>query len=525
MSAKKDAIIKRGTPINVGNKGSILTSPFLYLSLFSLYVIIQVLFGERIPVNGGLGWDGIEYARYSRDYFNEITKNRHEFLISYEALRSLPFLVVYIIHKVLFITPTDEALIQIWRVMNGFMIILSLYLFVCSLMFHGIERRYQILGLTLFFLNFIVSKHLIYYSIQTDAIALFLSSLSLFLYLRGKAYLLLLTTLFASFSWPIGGMMNLLLLLFPYKKDAPSIPFKLYGFSEQALSKFRWSFEDIRIRLFMAFIGTYVLMAFAYIIIYFFNFAVPWQPPIPVFKPLAPVGLFIFCCYFFMVFYYFLSLSPFKTLAHSIKIRSIVLFVLAYVLIYLIKVLFLKGYLGLHELRTSTEHTITSVFMFLSYHSAKPGGFIVGNAVGFGLIFMLFIVHMDKFFEALYEHYYQMAFMVILSVLITMGPTSREMIYNFPFVAFIIIIALAKMNYSGRELAVFYVMAFIASKIWYSLPTDIDYGNFGIYSFIGWPVQHYFMNFAESMSWNTYAVQGIIFLIFMAELIRIRIKA
>lgn len=522
---KKD---KQGTPSGPINRDAenLLTSPFLYLILFSSYILLQSLFGERIPVNGGLGWDGIEYARYSRDYFKEITYNRHEFLISYEALRSLPFFIVYLIHKILFITPTNEALIQIWRIMNGVLIVSSLFLFLRVLMFHGLSKKYQILGVTLFFLNFIVSKHLVYYSIQTDAFALFLSALSLFLYLHGRVYILLTVSILASFSWPIGGMMNFVLLLFPHKKQEEPVSFRMDVFKSlpdgAGLAKI--SFESPKIRLFLSFLGAYILMAFAYIIIYYINFKVPWQPPIPVYKPLAPVGLFVFCCYFFMVFYYFLAVSPIKTLVRSITLKSIITLMVAYFLVFLVKIIFFKGVLGLEELKTSTQHTMTSVFMFLSYHSAKPGSFLVGNAVGLGMLFMLFIIHMDKFFETIYEHYQPIAFMILLSVLVTMGPTSREMIYNFPFVAFITVIAISKMNYSKKSLAIIYVIAFIVSKIWYPLPTDIDFGNFGLYHFTGWPVQHYFMNFAESMSWNTYYFQGILFLIVMGELIYLRLK-
>src|SRR5579871_1376568 len=82
-------------------------------------------FTDRIPVNGGLGYDGIFYTEVARDPYQRIFL---EGVDDYRIIRILPSLVVHAALKLLGIPITDPNILDAFALLNVGMIVITAWL-------------------------------------------------------------------------------------------------------------------------------------------------------------------------------------------------------------------------------------------------------------------------------------------------------------------------------------------------------------------------------------------------------------
>ncbi len=169
-------------------------------------------FGERIEVRGGLGWDGYKYARWTRDFYQEIFVNRVD---TYYIQRILPAAIVHYSLRLLGKPLTDP------QVMRGFAI-LSVGLFGIMGYVWGliagvlrVSPRGRWLGFAGLFLNYVTLKHTFYVPVTTDVCAYCLGLLMIHAYLTGRTIWLAGLTAIGAFVWPLTVQVGALLILFP----------------------------------------------------------------------------------------------------------------------------------------------------------------------------------------------------------------------------------------------------------------------------------------------------------------------
>lgn len=173
--------------------------------------------GERIPVNGGLGWDGKDYAEIARSAPDLSAAA----VSAYRLQRSLPSLVVGLLLSTLGIPPSDEALATAFSLLN------TLLLGVTCMSWGRIARTLALsrsgfwLGITGLFVNFAALRQATYTPVLVDSSALLIGTLQLQLALEHRWRPLALVTFCGAFTWQLAAPAGLFLLLFPRGVIAP----------------------------------------------------------------------------------------------------------------------------------------------------------------------------------------------------------------------------------------------------------------------------------------------------------------
>lgn len=175
-------------------------------------ILIHSFFGELIPYNGGLGWDGVAYYGITRDFHNLIMSHGID---KYYMSRFLPFAVIHSVLWICEIPVTVENALLGAKVLNCFsLILLTIYFFKLSALLKW-NLKSEILAFSFVFFNYPVLKHFGYYPLGTDCVALLFSYAGIFYYfshnLKGQIVIGLLSLV----TFPIVSAVLLILALFP----------------------------------------------------------------------------------------------------------------------------------------------------------------------------------------------------------------------------------------------------------------------------------------------------------------------
>ncbi|MBP5246455.1 MAG: hypothetical protein J6Z31_01175 [Fibrobacter sp.] len=201
-----------------------------------LIVILSVLFalslfGEKIPIQDGAGFDGEFYRlvaeNFSADFWNQ----------GYDAFRIqriFPFCAIHYGFKLLHISTTHTNL------MHAMLGLHALNLLLQVLLFWRISKILQWKSATkgilfaVFFLNFFTLKNCGYEPFQSDAFAISLSLSSLYFYLKKKKLYNLGIAVLGAVTWPLITLQAILLVAFDrplsFEKEGKTFPGKFAFF-------------------------------------------------------------------------------------------------------------------------------------------------------------------------------------------------------------------------------------------------------------------------------------------------------
>ena len=188
------------------NGGHLLMTCFvILLGLFSLF------YGEIVPANDGLGWDGATYADLTRNLPSIISDGK---LNTYYAQRWLPSALVRIFLIMFKSAFSNDDIIHAFAIYN--LVLLGGACFIwkriadrCNLSVSG-----RWLGFSGLFLSFQCSKQSFYYPVLTDVTALFVGMLLLLFFIEKRPLAILFTAIVGAFAWPVVGFSGAILLVF-----------------------------------------------------------------------------------------------------------------------------------------------------------------------------------------------------------------------------------------------------------------------------------------------------------------------
>ena len=214
------------------------------LLLAVLFVIVWVnSHGERVAINGGIGWDGMIYRdivchleeKYFTGGFN-----------SYHMHRVLPFVIIHYIMKWTGLAMTDANILQVAMWLN----IVTLSMTV--LCFYRLSHLFRWKGATeamafaSVFFTYPVLKYMGYYPLLTDTMALFLSFLAACCYFdRGLKHRFLWLTLVGIISmtvWPVLSLIVLLLVALPSSESEATCSDRPDDSSDFMTLALRWTY-------------------------------------------------------------------------------------------------------------------------------------------------------------------------------------------------------------------------------------------------------------------------------------------
>jgi hypothetical protein len=191
----------------VDSSHKIMACLVLALGLFNLF------FGEVVPAGGGFGWDGVTYANMVRNLESMIGDGQ---LSHYYGQRILPSTIVRAMLIISRAPLTDVNIIHAFDLYNLILLMCAsvIWKHIADHFLLSVNGRW--IGFFGIFVNFIVSKQIMYCPVSTDVTALLVSLFLLFFYLKRRPLLLFLATVAGSFAWQITGLYGAMLMISMY---------------------------------------------------------------------------------------------------------------------------------------------------------------------------------------------------------------------------------------------------------------------------------------------------------------------
>lgn len=181
----------------------------LFSILFLLFAIS--LFGEKIPIQDGAGFDGEFYRLVAENFSADFLNQGYD---AFRIQRIFPFCAIHYGFKFFHVATTHENLMKAMLGLHGLNLLLQIFLFSRISKIVQWKSATEILLFAAFFLNFFTLKNCGYEPFQSDAFAISLSLLSLYFYLKGMKWGNLGIALLGAITWPLITLQCIFLVAF-----------------------------------------------------------------------------------------------------------------------------------------------------------------------------------------------------------------------------------------------------------------------------------------------------------------------
>lgn len=463
-----------------------LNNEWFFPVLMLYYGMFYILFGETYPFNGGLSTDGFVFASFIPDF------TKSYFFDAYYVQRIFPSFLVSSFFKLLSISSTEPNIYTAFRILNLVSIVITCYFFKQILILFKISLKNQLLAFTLLLLNFGVIKYPFYLPVMTDTLALLLSTVLLYCYLKNNVIGLIICTILLAFTWPMSYYQGILLLALPFSLTPFTPPLK-------------WQ-KTIAYGISVLFILTLVII---YIFIEKTDTTVDYVLRIDRnLLPLSILGI-VLIYFFFAKIFLNKTLFNFQLFVKKLNYKRILLSFSVFILVYII-----IQFLNPDPVpKYSTAQTIRDPTV---YSLIRPLISIVADTSYFGAVVCLLLLFWNSFCKTVSQMGWGLVIAIGLNLfLFGIVPESRRLINLLPWVTIFLVKTLNKYSFSNSFYIVVGILSFIASKIWLTL--NIYEGNvtatFDENGCMGFPDQILWMNVGPWMSEQMYYVQGGVMLI------------
>jgi hypothetical protein len=460
--------------------------------------ILAIRYGERIPINGGLGWDGSHYAKWVMKLTEGLKTGE---MPSYYFKRLVPLAVVHYCLRFFGDMSDPQSIILSFSLMNLILIFLAgiIWLRIARLLEFSLMNT--LLSFAGLFFNYAVLKMSFYYPVLIDSCALFWSVCMLYLYLIKNDVLLLAATILGAFVFPTLSLCGSLLYLFPYgrvhagRRDGSK--FIRFVTAIQGLLTKRLK------TLFFFIMSCGFLGSFAYLYFYKGYRMTPGDNN-PDFSPMLPV-----CAVCTLLFLYGIVRSiDFDLILNRLKdeliVRRCVIVLALFIIISMTVAVF----------SFSDRPSMYRFLAHIIYQSlTNPLVFILSHILYFGPSIILIIIYRKRFVEALMVQGLGIICIVYLFLFLGIGSESREFIVGLPFFILVLAKALGRLEFDGRFLIIFFLICALLSKIWFRINRSPFTGEF-----LEFPIQRFFMALGPWMSDQMYYLQGTVVVIVSAVL-------
>ncbi|CDZ77506.1 hypothetical protein BN59_01789 [Legionella massiliensis] len=482
-------------------------NPAAILLIFS-YALIYFFWGERLPVSGGLGWDGLTYAAYAKDFIHEISTNADLYHVS----RCFPSLLIWLTTKLFHLSlDSPRDIFNAFFIFNALCFMLIAYLWGKIVGLKHFSIATQLFGFLCFFCNFVFLKYYFYAPVVTDIFALLLGMCSLYFYLKKSIIglnLLLIPTLL---TWPIGLVFISILIFFdkPLSEcinDNPSsalrAPSPLRGEGKNRGFSLLPS-EERRMRV----VAWTVALGYGLSLFLLSRFSLTthlWQAAgTQISTKLALLSAILVGIYVFRIMD---SIQP------SLFLKSIrdfnktnLLIYLPFLALTLATHYFLKS-LSPNHLLSESSPKILNFFLFYipTAPLIKPGLFFTMFAVNWGPMAFLVILKCREMFIKAFAEGSALAMLLLISFYFLLNPQCRFDTFLIPLTIYSLSLVMQNLKINLRFCFAYLLISLYCSKFYYSLnsgyipiqPTGEQLYTTGL--------QRFFMNTGYWVSWEGY---------------------
>lgn len=461
--------------------------------LMLLISVANILWAERLTVGGGLGWDGVIYAGWVKDFYQTVIVHG---VPDYYAQRILPSAVVHYAMRLLRVPLEDQNIILTFDIYNSLLLVASAYLWGLIADELSISGRGKWFGFCFIFLSHAILKNNFYSPVQTDMSAFTLGLLMFYFFLIESVAGLLAVILFGGFVWPTLPHMAALLCALPRRREA----------SDAGETSPRSRLAERAGLLAAAAISLATLAALLYLTASHLQERIDYFPRIlRVDRQLLYPSIVAVAVYLFFSLRAALSdrelFDPRRVLAAISWKRA------GLALLFLLILKALRHAVWSGEVM---QWGNTKGFIMYTLLSAltEPFIFYVSHVVYFGPVVLLFLFFWRPFCESLREFGLGLRLLVVLNILLSINPQSRYEI-NTVTIFIIVLVKLLDGSFLRRQsLLLWVLLSLFYSKVWYVMNTgpQVDDGTMEV--LLRFPLQHVFMNVGPWMSKQMYLVQG-----------------
>jgi hypothetical protein len=452
------------------------------------YLIVYYFIGERVPYNGGLGFDGYFYGTLAQDVPGVLGQRVPEYYLD----RILPSVIVWLSAKSL-----GFSLARPDQVVGAFHIYDSILLVAASLAWARLSRTLKLsvevatIGWACLFLNWTILKQYLYFAVQTDTTALTLGVCAALCAIERRPLLLAVVAVIASFVWKTVMPMTALLILFPHPTEM---------------------LDPTKVRTQLAAIvpiaGAVVVGAIAIYVTLILHFRVE-AGAAQVDLNTLPLSVLVLSIYV----YYVARSAPLARIAASFRIGGLGAIAFFFGL-WGLRALFLSIMFKLFGTSLNIMPLSTFVSALFASPVAKPALFLIGMVVAFGPGFLLLLWHLPRVMGAAAAHSFGALLLVIVTMALAMNTESRDIVFLYPLLIAFLCAALQEAGVERRFTIVFLACSLVVSKAY--LPLNLV-GMGAISSterltdvgvLMQFPWQWFLMNIGIYMGWIAYAVNA-----------------
>jgi hypothetical protein len=446
----------------------------------AIYLIAYYFVGERVPINGGLGFDGYFYGTLAQDVPGVLAQRVPEYYLD----RILPSVIVWLAAKALGVSLVGSS-----QVVAAFHIYDSVLLVGAALLWVRLSRALRLsaevasIGAAALFINWTVLKQYLYFSVQTDATAFALGVCAALCVIERRYFLLALIAAVASLAFK--AVMPVIALLIVFSK--PTV--------ERATARLEiW-------------VSAAAAAATCLIVLYI----TLWERfqllsgAAPVDMTTLPLSIAVLTA----CVYYVGRNTPFTRILATCRVGNLkeIAFFLG---LWGVRALLLAIMFRLYANSTSIIDIKTFVEGSLALSVAKPAIFLIAYVVAFGPAIMLVLWHLRRVMGAAAEHSAGAAIFLIVTLAMAIGET-RAATFAYPLLVTFLCAAFRDVHIDRRFALVFTAVSLLLSRFYLPLNAlGMDAVGTGPLTDVGallkFPWQWFLMNIGSHMTWTGYAV-------------------
>jgi hypothetical protein len=414
-------------------------SRYLWPMALAIFLILYFFLGERLPYNGGLGFDGYFYGTLAQDVPGVLGKGIPDYYLD----RILPSLIIWLSAKA-----TGLSLTTADQVVDAFHIYNSLLLVGAALLWVRLSRTLELsaevtaIGVASLFLNWTVLKQFEYFAVQTDATALAAGVLASLCVIERRYLLLAFVGVLTSFAFK--AVMPLVAPLILFVLPAP----------EKAPPRF----------------SSWLPAATTALAVTIILYAIFWKHfqiaagGAPVDFAALPLSIAIVAFYV----YYVVRSVPVVRIVTSCRlaaVKAIGVFVMLWGVRAAVLAVMARAYAnGIQIVDLKSFFLGTAVVSV-----AKPGVFLIAHVTVFGPAFVLFLWYLRLVIDAAARHSAGAALFMMAVLALGFDSESRAMTFAYPLIVTFLCIALQQLAINRTFAAAFVVCSLLLSRCYLPL--------------------------------------------------------
>lgn len=170
----------------------------LMLGILVIGCAITIVWGERIGIHNGEGWDGTSYTAWARDFPAMLDKG----VTRFQAMRILPSALVYLATTGLGLDHANHHVLPAFQVLGALALVGSAGLLYRIALVLGWSRAQAWAAFACTFLGFHAARYALYYPAETDALGFWWAMMATWAYVARRPLALWLALVGTAFTWP-----------------------------------------------------------------------------------------------------------------------------------------------------------------------------------------------------------------------------------------------------------------------------------------------------------------------------------